>query len=575
MTRRALFLALLAWPLAGGCELDIRFGPAVVNRCSESEQCASGECVGGMCITPSLDAPMKIFFEVIPPNDELTAPRAPFVFAPLEITEPRVVDLELPPETIASGGAFYVEDTLGKVRVPVQVTFTPRRDFAEAPAAPVHVRSDAEDYAILLEAGALYDIAVEPTGVSVPALSEAFGIAGGPTAALVFPPLYYEGVSADAIPSFDYVPELFSSCTPLMHSGCVLGGSVKSVDAAGEAIYEEGLLVRAVDFTGRVVSSSMRTDANGAFEIAITPGAGEYVIRVSPPDDVTLPRVEVPVDYTLTADSREITLPRLAAVPLTNYVGYYIGDVPYAVDHAAVAFESVALDVLGLPGDFSFRRTVFTETPDSGPSPFSLEVFPGRYRVVVTPAEADRAGVLVFEIDIDERSAEPGIQGQNYLLPLRTRMLGAARAPFGQAVPSAWIRALRVASASWLSAGDIARFGRSSETVSDAEGAFVLPLDVGTFDIVARPGADTGYAWQVVPDVLVTEDQADFGMDVPLVAPVPVSGTVRDDSGALLVGASVRVHAIFGSGEQARAIQIGEAETDGSGEYDVLLPAGL
>ncbi len=581
-SRRTLLVAALASAFAVGCGLTFNFGPNVVNQCSGDDECGSGACVEHTCITPFLDAAMKVFFEVVPAPDPFTPPRAPVVFAPVDIAGPTSVDLALPAEVLVSGGAFV--DSLGGVRVPVQVTFTPQSTFPEAPSAPVRVTSDTDDYTVLLEAGRVYDVVVEPTGVAVAGLAAALGLGiDDPPATNFFPPLHtqWTATTAGALDftyDLDSVTGLVAACTALDPDGCTLGGHVKSVDAVGTAVAEGGLLVRAVDADGRVVSSSTLTTSTGWFQIRISPdlAGAPYELRVTPPDDVTLPSIDVPVDLAIASDAREITLPRLAPVSVQNYVGYYVDGVPYAVNHAAVSFESIALDDLGLPGDLSFRRTAFTETPAEGPSPFTLDVFPGTYRVVVTPAESDRAGVLVFEVDIDERSATPGIQGQNYLLPLRTRMSGVVLTPGGSPVPLAGLNAHRVAPPSTLAAGDLLRFGRSSETTADGTGNFLLPLDVGTFDLVVHPGEGTGYAWHVVPGVVVGAEQPDFAMDVPIASPVPVEGVVLDGSGEQpLAHAMVRAYVILGTGEQARAVQVGEATTDENGAYEVLLPGGL
>ncbi len=573
-------LALLASTAAIGCGLTLAFGPAVVNRCTGPSECGGGECVDNACITTAVDPAMSVVLEVVAAPDPLVPPRASHAFAPVEVLGPTVLDLTLPEETIVAGSARF-GDGDDAMRVPVEVTFTPVPGFGGSPGASVRVTSDLVDYAVLLEDGRAYDVVVAPTGAPVPELeSSDFPVEGGPPATQIFPPLYFDALDpseiADGALDFTYSDGLFEPCDAEVHDGCTLGGSVLSVDAVGTTLAEPGLLVRAVEGSGRVVSSAVSTDDEGKFAIRIMPDAGPYVLRVTAPESVALPNVDVEVDFDLDSAERTIRLPRFAPVTLENYVAYSLDGVLHPVDHAAVAFESVEVETLDLPGAFSFRRTAFTEIPTIGPSPFTLAVMPGTYRVVVVPADADRAGVLVDEsVVIDPRSAGTVIAGGEYSLPVRARLLGGVFTPGGDPIPLAGLRARRVPAPSSLSAGDVQRFGRSSEAVADAYGEFSLPLDVGTFDLVVRAGEGTGYAWHVVSDVVVADHQGDTPMDVSIAPPIPASGVVRAADGAPLASALVRAYVLLGSGDALRAVPVGEATTASDGSYELLLPGGI
>ncbi|MBC7171481.1 MAG: hypothetical protein H5U40_03595, partial [Polyangiaceae bacterium] len=337
-----------------------------------------------------------------------------------------------------------------------------------------------------------------------------------------------------------------------------------------------GLRVRAVDAIGRTVSSSVLTDAGGGFRIRVTPNTPAYTLRVTAPEGSTLPEVEAVLDLNRLPAERMIEIPRLPQITLTGFVGYAVGDERIFVDGAAVSFESLELDALDLDSAPSFRRVAVTGTVDALSGQFSVGLLPGVYRVVVTPTEPARAGVLVTEVVIDARSAGGEINGQFYKLPLRQNLFGHVLTPSWEPIPLATVRARRLASSAQnVIAGDAGRYGRSSETTVDLAGRYVLPLDVGIFDLVIQPGVGTRYAWQVVPSVTVKEGAADEERDLQITYPVPVAGFVRDAHGATVPGALVRAHLILGEGHTARSILVAETTSDLVGAYEVLLPGGL
>src|SRR5690606_14737589 len=128
------------------------------------------------------------------------------------------------------------------------------------------------------------------------------------------------------------------------------------------------------------------------------------------------------------------------------------------LDGAAVSFESVSLDALGLEGALSFRRSVTTASTDLGSGRFAVELLPGTYRVVVTPSDRDLASVLVTELTIDPRAAGTRIMGQYYRVPLRALVEGSVLKPDRSPLSFATVHALRVSPEDSLDPMDIRRF---------------------------------------------------------------------------------------------------------------------
>src|SRR5690606_5960917 len=241
----------------------------------------------------------------------------------------------------------------------------------------------------------------------------------------------------------------------------------------------------------------------------------------------------------------------------------------------AVSFESTRVDGLELGGELSFRRTVATATTALGAGSFEVALLPGSYRVVVTPADRDRASVLVTELTIDPMVAGSRIQGQYYRVPLLTRGTGAVLAPARGPLPNATVHALRVTPGVDVGALDIRRFARASSAVADASGVYALPLDVGVYDLLAAVGSGSGFAWELFQAGTVSGDDAVEALDLPCVAPLPVGGRALDAAGAPLPGATGRAYVLLDDGEGARARQVGEATTDADGRYELMLPSAL
>ncbi len=578
--RASATLGLAALVCAGGCSLTIDTPPTVENTCSSQHPCASGECTGGMCVTPAIDKSMRVSFEVVPPRDEPGLLSA--IFLPETVAGAGTRDLALPSPVVLRGGAYAGEtDT----RIPVQLTFTPRPAFAGAPASFVRVLVGSGDFAITLEEGRVYDVLVEPS--TVPDSTTA-GIDGAdPMAASdLYPPLYLEGLVPDQVASdgvlgrleIRYPADLAEPCTLVRTSACTLAGKVLGQDADGDSMPEPGLRVRAVTPDGRVVSTSALTDDDGACAIRITPEVDAYSLSITVPDaSGELPDILAPVDLATSIADRVVLVPRLEPVTLMGLVGYLVGQVPQPVGGAAISFESTALvDLdLDLGGAITFRRSAITASAEPNVGQFEIALLPGTYRVVVTPTELDAAGVLVTQVTIDVRSAGSVIMGQLYSLPRRARYSGEIITPAGEPVPQPTLRARRLPAAASVPADDVLRFGRSSETTADAAGVYTLPLDVGLYDLVIKPGAETGYPWQVVPGIVIDASVRDITFDATLTAPVPIEGTVSTNDGTPVGAALVRAYAILKTDGVARSVQIGEATADAEGHYRLLLPAGL
>lgn len=565
MSLRLGILASLALCLAGcGLELGI---DRVTNVCLDSVSCGEGSCVEGRCVTPSLAEPLRVVFEVVAARDESQPSAGPSLFEPAEVSGPRAHDLLLREQVIVSGGAFF---GAAGVRVPAQLTFTPRPLFSGAPTSSVRASSDAADFAVVLDAGRVYDVLVEPTASTV----------AGLTANDLFPPLYVDGVTAESFADgrvdFYYPAGLFDPCVDSL-AACTYKGQVLSVDALGTERALAGVRVRAIDGLGRSVSSSVVTADDGSYAIRLLAGKGPIELRVSPvSEQSSLPVGVFPL--LAVGDADVLRLPELVPATLEAVVGYEPGSEAEGIsflDGAAVSFESVRLDAPELGGKLSFRRSVASATTALGPGSFVVDLLPGTYRVVVTPADRDRASVLLTELTIDPRAAGERIKGQYYRVPLRSLVQGVVYKPSLDPASQAAVQALRVAPPVELDSMDVRRFARASRATAGSDGVYALPLDVGFYDLLVQPGEGSGFAWELYPDLDITGVSLSIYQDLEVHAPVPVGGVVRDAAGLELPFATVRAYVLLESGGVVRARQIAETTTNAAGNYEVLLPGGL
>ncbi|HEY3593125.1 MAG TPA: hypothetical protein VGL13_04605, partial [Polyangiaceae bacterium] len=104
------------------------------------------------------------------------------------------------------------------------------------------------------------------------------------------------------------------------------------------------------------------------------------------------------------------------------------------------------------------------------------------------------------------------------------------------------------------------------------DASFALPLDTGTFDIVVQPPDGANFAWWVWPQAQISVPSS--GSDTLPIAPtlpfpVAVEGNL-DDGTAPLPNAIVHAYAKVAGGSTVS--KVGDARTDASGHYVLLLP---
>jgi hypothetical protein len=558
VTRHAPRLALAALvALVAGCEplLDA----PLVNRCAVDDDCASGRCDTGrgMCVATPAE-PMLVGVEVVPEMDPFGGTPLPVSFQPIEVADASELDLELPLGVSVRGQVRSVGEP-----VSASVAFTllsqipggpPTRIETQTFSEPMREGTEVFNYAIQLLPSRVYEVAIEPNGDWRAKL----------------PPLRYRFESPPEgtriIQAFDYSENL-----PRVR-GVI-------VDAAG--IGQPGLLVRAVEpVSGRVVSSTYTTGTDatqlpGHFEIVLAPGTESWVFSINASSsriEEGRPSPTFAVDPRALLEGPDgvtILLPPVSEEIITYGGTVEVSGIPGR--GVAASLTLTARDVVdhttGAIG--TFRATVTTDEAREGE--FRVHLLPGTYEVVVTPTRTD-LGVIRETVRLDP-GGRSEVLGQVFQVPARARYGGRVQTLDALPIGEARVRGLARASTFDGALSNVAIYARSSEAMTDPDGQFHLPLDIGLYDVVVEPPSGTHWPWALQRDVAIGGADAVLTSVIELAAPVPLSGRATFVGGRPVAGAEVRAYALVREASGTRTIEVGRARTDADGRYTVLLPS--
>jgi hypothetical protein len=559
-------LALLA---VAGCDFGANAVPMLDNSCVSDAGCVEGICDNNICIDGS-SASVDVAIEVLRgPSDAAPVTPASWAFASDAASGSSMRDLALPPTREVVGTVRWDD-----LRVPATLRFVRRMADPVAPLAPVPVEVDTVregtvslegyDFSTVLVAGETYDVVVLPSSDMVTAPMEA-----SVPAIRSLPPMYLELSIDHGDPDepfhFDvaFAANLADECTPNREIGCTLEGTVLSVEGEVE-LPEAGLQVRAVEKdTARVVSSIGETDETGVFAIRVSDSAGDYLIHVtSSAGRDPFPAVSVDPDVAFVEDllDKRIYIPRLSPIQFTGRVRDQ-KDSP--VPGATVRFLSTGIfggNELGLEGSFAGSATTDAE------GRFGVELLTGYYSIAVTPPEdAENIwGVLIAESLVGEEVSST----EALVVPSQIGLRG-------------WVTTFRDESAPGVTILARARMSedlgaRSQEAVSNALGAFAMSIDVGLYDMHVKTAPESGYAWLVEPELVMSPESGDSVRAYRLDPPIPVHGVIRTSDGEVVPNALVRAYVLTAAeGAPSRSVQVAETESGEDGSYRLLIAPRL
>ena len=549
--------------LIGGCA---DFGDPMLqvrNECSVPSDCTgTATCEESICVSTETDA-LEIAVRVIPSEDTPTLPS--WTEAPFRLVRSATHDVTLPHIVQIAGTLEWA----GEARIPATITFTrpglPGRPLDRVTVStftePMRIGDIDADFSARLESGSMYTVEVTPSAenmpdTEIPWLRE-------------LPPMRILQLETPSSPEGSAIwpvelayPPLEEACSS-MFAACSLAGTVVNSDAEPQ----EGLQVRAVDGeTGRVVSSTALTDAEGNFTIVTSPDAEAFVLRVTGGDERPLfPTVSIDPALLPPGETLRIRVPEAQTVTYRGTVQTEGGD---GVG-ATLTFESDDVFDEAVMARGSFRTSTSTESNGS----FEVELLAGTYEIVVSPSAGTYAPVADELRITPPTSGEPIVSGQLFITPERAVLGGNVRTASGEAFPGVQLEAVALGVQEDEEMPRSSIYNRSSEATSgEIDGLFDLRLDVGVYDVFVKPPSESKYGWLVMSNYSVGS-LTTLANPFTIEPPVPVQGVIRDANGTEIPNAEVTV---LGRTEgDERFVEIGRARADETGFYRVLVSPRL
>ncbi len=574
----AVYAGWLAWLCIAGSACSFTQAKTSIqqNACQTDNECASGsQCKSGLCVMPGAPVATSIALslEVTPKRMPDGSSPIPMVFGPFTLDGPprRNFDLILP---LAVAGRVHDAQT----DVPANLSFVPSDTHAQQNEA-LHVGTTdasapgAGSFHVQLLPAITYHVSVEPTDTTRPAYR------------------------------FDWS---LDSGTSLDIDYATLQWKTRHFVVNG-APTDRKLMVRALDkTTGVAVSNTAEVSAAGltllmapdatSFRLEITAQQSDASAAQNPsacPDPDVNPSV-FPVltvdDTALGTDSHGdgiVALPQIPApIRYSGVVKLCSGQsvlgqqgLPLALNATALTFTDNAASV---KATYNASVTAMLDKT-TGELPFCMRVLPGSYLLVVTPPASLTCGIFAERRSIAAPSGGGDINDAVVQLQPPAVLTGTIETPDGTALSSASVDALALGRDLVFAADDpsVASYNRSKQATSDAKGMFQVPVDLGVYDVVIKPAAGSGFAWQVLYDVEIAARRNTFATRVTLDSPVLVQGTLHyldADARAQtsLVGAEVHAYTtVTEAGSKTRSIEVGRSTADDTGQVTLLIAPNL
>jgi hypothetical protein len=586
-------LALYGVLATGGCEFAQvdEGGPAELNSCSTSDDCGSdGECVGGMCVADEAAVPLSVVLEVTPvrPASDGTPPSA-ILLRPLLLDAPMDQPIEVPRPV----------ELLGRVRdgqrgLEAEVRFTPLATLPGLLDPSVTVTTtpfaidDDHDFAVNLSRGVDYRVTVRPTSGNYPPFRTTLRAGEDPSFEVDYDP--EPGTAAVAgVVQVPLQPQLFridgapddrplrarafdiASGEPVSSSALVVDGEVTLAFAAdapawrleirAEQSYEpvHGLEGEGLDCDEdtpvypvfSVLQESLSVESDGAIELDLP----------EPP-----PRIRYEGTVALCPASADDKRPPAAELSMTLRSDSLLLEKPRGITAAFEATTTVRRDA------------------ESGALRFCVQLMEGEYDVVVTPPSDTGCGLFAERRLI---KAPDDIAATGSLLELHPSawLQGKLKTHDLSPLADASVDALALAREGdvMLAEDDpsVTRYNRSQQTTSDQAGTFRLAVDLGSYDVVVKAPAGSGYPWVIRHDVGIGARGVEFPTVIDMLAPITLQGSLgyqgdEEDLADVFADAEISAFAILDEGlPTARAVPIGKTTADPQGRFMLLLPPSL
>jgi hypothetical protein len=550
-----------------------------MNSCIFDTDCASQHCEARLCVTRATALTLSVTLEVTPKRMPDGSQPFPIIADPFALKGGSTrFDLHLP----ISVPVRIFNSVKGIERIDAQVSFRPKLDsrFVAKTTLINAVGSGSKtvpaDIAVLLLSGINYDVVVRPMDPRLPPHSEQFQ------------------VNDDTPFEIDY--------------GTIAWQERKFVVSNPPGT----LSLRAIaKGTGQPISNSVPIGPDGPNQVTLLfePGDAPYQLELSPTDQPQKASVEAGSCHdamsplpTLTVDAASlipnkldpktlvIDLPALPR-PLVYSGGVTpcpgqmrAGTLPMDLKRTALNYGSGNSGGNNTVSASYETSTTATWDDESQQFQFCTQVLPGDYVVVVTPPLSGSCERFAERRQL--LAPSDGDEITDAVLTLRKsatlsgRIVTADGSPIANA--SIDLAALGTAGVT-LAENDptVPLYNRSRQGTTAADGSFMIPADIGSYDVIIKPPSPSNFAWWVIYDVTVGSSTQAFATIIPLDAPVAITGTLLYQGGMrndqrTLGSAEVHAYTVINANEpNARSIEIGRGQANDDGSVTLLLSPKL
>jgi hypothetical protein len=240
---------------------------------------------------------------------------------------------------------------------------------------------------------------------------------------------------------------------------------------------------------------------------------------------------------------------------------------------------------LGAGANTAITATYETSTAamwndDSQQFEFCSRILPGDYVIVATPPTNVNCEIFAERRQLDE---DDELAGGELQLRTPATLMGTVVTPDLMKMSNAAIELNALGSSNvTLAENDptVPSYNRSRQSTSDANGSFKIMADVGTYDVVVKPPAQSNFAWRVIYGVDVASRRG-FATQVGLNAPVAVMGALNYMTGtksdqSTLGSAEIHAYTVVDEGKAtARSIEIARSQADDKGNVMLLVTPDL
>lgn len=578
--------------LLGACEFARADEDPVkqLNNCSVASDCTGGaQCMSGLCVLASSDAEFELALQVTPlPVAAREAPH-PLLIENMRLDSSmlsRRIDLPLP---VAVSGQIRNEG----LAIDAALTFTPVHGLSGIASGAVAVSTtrtvsgNGPDYTVQLSSGLEYTLFVRPTDGSLPPWRTTFKAMGQP-------------VSVD-FQDLETFEQTFQLASPTDRELLVTAFDANNQPLSSTATFEDG--VATLVFAAKPLAYRLAIRAEQAYEPVRTTQPAEGIFcdeetPVYPTYSIASQDLAAPIASGANAGAIEIPLPEPPArvrfegtIQVCDAGMKAIGTKQAPVlSELPVALSSSALLMDDSPFIAAFEAETTAQLDAStGLLTFCVQLMEGNYDVVVTPPTNLPCGVYAQHRLIE---APPnGVAASGALLRLLDSAVlqGTLQTTDRTPLADIAIEAVALGRPGEIPRKDedatqLLRYNRSRQATTASDGKFTVPVDLGSYDVLVKPPASSGFAWQVRHDVGVGSERR-FSSIVYMPSPVMLTGRLAYMGGGdpdelpSLAGAEVLAFAVVGDkpafgGDVARerAVPIGKAVAEPDGSFILLLP---